>query len=129
MSGQKLVTDLQPPLYIYGVYKEFGEYPKSFTLHYLKYERDIVYNLTKDGEYVVQTKKNIYNLNIVEAIERTKQILSDIQHKKFNMPNENTSSWRCKNMCWFHASGKCQGVYQEQWKTLNRKYNKKNETE
>ena len=129
MSGQKLVTDLQPPLYIYGVYKEFGEFPISFTLHYLKHEKDLKYILQQEGIYIVQTKKNIYELNVFEAIERAKQILSDIQHKKFNMPNDNTSSWRCKNMCWFGSSGKCQGVSQEQWKTLNEKYSKEHEAE
>ena len=33
MSGKKLVEDLQPPLYLYGIKKDFGTMPKSFTLH------------------------------------------------------------------------------------------------
>ena len=122
MAGKKLVTDLQPPLYIYGVYKEFGKWVDSFTLHYLKTNKHITYKHTGNGQYIVQTKKNTYTLNVEEKVEEVKKILEDIKHKKFNMPNENTSSWRCKNMCWFGTSGKCQGVQAEQWKQLKNKY-------
>ena len=122
MSGKKLITDLQPPLYIYGVYKEFGTWPESFTLHYLKPNKHLTYKKLEDGKYSVNTSKNEYILDVEEALERTKEVLQNIKSKKFNMPNENTSSWRCKNMCWFGSSGKCQGVANEQWKQLKRKY-------
>ena len=85
--------------------------------------------MQQEGIYTVQTKKNIHELNVFEAIERAKQILSDIQHKKFNMPNDNTSSWRCKNLCYFHKSGQCEGVQKEQWRILNEKYNKGDKNE
>lgn len=118
MSGKKLITDLQPPLYIYGIYKEFGEYPKTFNLHYLNHGKRIIYKYRGDGIYEIETTRNTYILNVDDAIKRTKKILKDIKHKKFNMPTSQTHQWRCKNLCWFGISGKCKGVEIEQWKKL-----------
>lgn len=125
MSGKKLITDLQPPLYIYGVYKEFGVYPKTFTLNYLKTGKEIVYNL-QEGEkvtYEVKTTRNTYILDIEEALGRTRKILKGIKNNKFDIPNMATHVWRCKSLCWYGISGKCTGVQTEQWKVLNDKYN------
>lgn len=122
MSGQKLVTDLQPPLYLYGVYKEFGTMPKSFTLHYLNPNKHIVYNKIEEMKYEVKTTRNTYTLDVNEALERTKKILEGIKKNKFNMPENDTHLWRCRNMCWFGTSGKCEGSQQEQWKVLNKQY-------
>ena len=122
MSGKKLVEDLQPPLYIYAVYKEFGEMPKSFTLHYLNTDKHITYKYMGDMIYEVKTSKNTYTLDIRQALEKTKKILNGIKHNKFNMPDGNTHLWRCNSLCWFGISGKCSGSQQEQWKRMNEKY-------
>ena len=123
MSGQKLITDLQPPLYLYGVNKEFGAMPKTFTLHYLHPDKHIVYNKIGDMVYEVKTSRSIYTLDVEEALERTKNILSGIKNQKFSMPNKATHEWRCKSgMCWFGTSGVCSGTQKEQWKNLNEKY-------
>lgn len=122
MSGKTLVNDLQPPLYIYGIYKEFGEMPKTFTLHYLKYDKHITYKYVGDMKYEVKTSRKTYLLDINEILKRTKKILSDIKHNKFNMPTNNTHKWRCDSLCWFGISGKCSGSQQEQWKAMNKKY-------
>ena len=45
------------------------------------------------------------------------------------MPNDNTSSWRCKNLCYFNKSGQCEGVQKEQWRILKEKYNKGDKNE
>lgn len=122
MSGKKLVTDLQPPLYIYAVYKEFGEFPKTFNLHYLNPNKHITYKYMGDMKYVVKTKRSEYLLDVNERLEATKKILKDIKHNKFNMPTNETHIWRCKSLCWFGLSGKCTGVQNEQWKAMNKKY-------
>ena len=121
MSGKKLITDLQPPLYIYGIYKEFGEFPKTFNLHYLNHEKHITYKWKGEGMYEVKTTKNTYMLDVNNAIERTKKILKDIKRQKFDMPTDSTHLWRCKNICWFGTSGKCKGVEIEQWKKIKEK--------
>lgn len=123
MTGQKLIKDLQPPLYIYAVYKEFGELPKTFTLHYLNPNKHLTYKLVGDMRYEVKTSRNTYVLDINDALERTKEILKNIKDNVFTMPNESTHQWRCNNMCWFGISGKCAGSQDEQWKKLKEKYN------
>ena len=129
MSGKTFTTDLQAPLYIYGVANEFGKYPKTFTLEYLKKGKSIVFVLQpvgQDGQhrYVVTTSRGEYTLHIEEAVKRTKRILRDIKAQKFDMPSNSTHIWRCKNLCWFGISGKCTGMQTEQWKAMNEKYAK-----
>ena len=119
MSGKKLIEDLQPPLYIYAVYKEYGEMPKTFTLHYLRNNKIIVYEKVNDENYRVCTSRNAYILNIPSALEKTKKILKGIQNNHFNMPDERTSKWRCENMCWFGKSGKCKTSFNESWSVLS----------
>ena len=124
MSGKKLVEDLQPPLYMYAVYKEFGILPKSFTLHYLNAGKQITYKHVNGMMYEVQTSRNTYILDINEALGRTKEILEGIKGNKFKMPS-GTHNWRCENMCWFGISGKCAGSQKEEWKNLYKEYNEK----
>lgn len=124
MSGQKLITDLQPPLYMYGVYKEFGVMPKTFTLHYLQSDKHIVYEQVSDMVYEVKTSRNTYTLDVEKALTRTKEILTGIKQQKFNMPTKGTHEWYCKNMCWFYKSGDCANSQSEQWKVLNKEYKK-----
>ena len=122
MSGKKLVTDLQPPLYLYAVYKEFGEMPKTFNLHYLHPNKHLTYKWMGEMIYQVETTRNTYTLDVNEALDRTKKMLKAIKNNEFDMPNDIKVAWRCKSMCWFGLSGKCSGVQSEQWKALNKKY-------
>jgi len=122
MSGKKLVTDLQPPLYMYAVYKEFGVMPDSFTLHYLQPNKHITYSKVDDMIYEVKTSKSTYTLDVNEALERTKEILKGIKNNQFNIPDSKTHIWRCSNFCWYGLSGKCSGVQKEPWSALNKKY-------
>lgn len=122
MSGKKLVTDLQPPLYIYGVYKEFGKMPDTFTLHYLRTNKVLTYFKIDDDNYEVKTSRASYILNIPEALERAKAILLGIRDNHFNIPDEKTHQWRCKSFCWFGISGRCSNAFNEQWKVLSEKH-------
>jgi len=119
MSGKKLITDLQPPLYIYAVYSEYGKLPKSFNLHYLSHNKTISYVLTGDMEYTVKTSRAEYKLDIREALQRTKEILQNIKDAKFPMLNEH---WRCNTMCWFGLTKKCVYSIEDQWKEANETY-------
>lgn len=122
MSGKKLITDLQPPLYINAVYEEFGEMPKTFTLHYLHPNKHLTYKWMGGKKYVIKTTRNEYLLDVDEALDRTRKMLKDIQDNKFSMPDEKTHQWRCNSLCWFGISGKCAGSQDEQWKALNKQY-------
>lgn len=120
MAGKKLVEDLQPPLYIYAVYKEFGTLPKSFTLHYLHPNKHIVYRYVGEMKYEIKTSRSTYILDVNEALERTKNILTNIQNNNFPVPND--IQWRCDKICWFKQSKYCSGCEKESWKQANKKY-------
>lgn len=119
MSGQKLITDLQPALYIYAVLSEYGRLPKSFNLFYLKHEKVITYTLTGDMEYTVKTSRSEYKLDVNDALKRTKKILKGIKEGRFNKTGD---TWRCNKLCWFGLSGKCSYGLQEQWKDISDGY-------
>lgn len=121
LSGQRLVTELQPPLYIYAVYSKYGKMPKTFNLHYLQTNKIITYELQKEMIYKVKTTRSEYALNVQDSVERTKKILKGIRDKKFQMPQGN-DQWRCDKLCWFGISGKCSRSQNEEWKQLNEKY-------
>ena len=126
MSGQKLITDLQPPLYIEAIHQKYGMYPKTFTFYYLEngkvkvYERQ-PYVLGEYPEYVVHSGRTDYTLDLHDALERTKDILTKINNGVFNMPT-NVHEWYCKNMCYFYKSEICASSMKEQWNVLNAKY-------
>lgn len=127
MSGQKLIADLQPPLYIEGVKQKYGKYPKTFTLYYLEENKVKVYELTSIKEsgypiYTVKSGKTDYILDVEDAIRRTREILTKINNGVFNMPTAQTHEWYCKSMCYFYKSGICASTVKEQWKVLNTKY-------
>lgn len=117
MAGKQLVTDLQPPLYIYAVYKEFGKFPDSFTLHYLAHNKHLTYVRVDDDTYTVKTSRNEYTLKISDALNRTEEILKKIKKHDYTMPEE--TNWRCKNLCWFGSSGTCDGYSDAEWKKIN----------
>lgn len=123
MSGQKLITDLQPPLYIEAIHQKYGIYPKTFTLYYLAHNKLKVYTKlnTTHPTYEVQSGRNAYVLNIEEALNRTKDILKKINNKNFTMPKD-IGQWYCTNMCSHYKTGICASSSKEQWKVLNDKY-------
>lgn len=126
MTGQQLVKDLQPPLYMYAIRKEYGVMPESFVLHYLDYEKNIVYKKIDDDNYSVETTRNKYNLCISDALNKTREILTGINKQKFEMPDDNIIAWYCEKMCWFGISGTCSKLELEEWHKLveNRKKTK-----
>lgn len=118
MSGKKLIEDLQPPLYIYAVYKKYGKMPESFSLHYLNTMKILTYRRIDDNTYRVKTARSEYTLKIDEALEKTKRILKGISAQRFNIPEEKDVSWYCKSMCWYGLSGYCKTAQTEEWHRL-----------
>ena len=53
-------------------------------------------------------------------MERTKEVIRNIAGKQFQMQSD-SGVWRCKNMCWFGQTKKCDGVDAGQWTLTNRK--------
>lgn len=123
MSGQKLITDLQAPLYIQAVKEMYGKYPETFTFYYLANNKVKQYKRVEgDGvKYVVASGRSLYTLDVEEALVRTKDILTKINNKQFSMPTE-VHQYYCTNMCYFYKSGICSNSDKEQWKILNNMY-------
>ena len=126
MSGKHLVEDLQPPLYIYGVYQKYGKMPDSFSLYYLQHNKIITYNLVdrENWLYEVKTARNTYVLNIKKKLEEVKKILKHMKDGRFPMATE-ANQWRCRTMCHFGTSGECAGVHNSQWKQITAEYEEK----
>lgn len=118
MSGKKLIEDLQPPLYLYAVYKKYGKMPETFTLHYLQGLKNLVYQRIDDNTYKVKTSRSEYTLKIDEALEKTKKILKGINTQQFTIPEEKDVSWYCNSMCWYGISGYCKTAQTEEWHRL-----------
>ena len=127
MAGKKLAEDLQPPIYIYGVYKEFGVMPKAFTLHYLNNNKNLTYRHIEDWIYEVSTSRKSYRINVLDAIERSRNILSNIKKHNFSIIEDKEHLWRCSKMCWYHMSGVCKDNDEAKWKLIN-KEREKNES-
>ena len=115
MTGKQLIEDLQPPLYLYAIRKEYGVMPESFILHYLDVEKNIVYKKIDDDNYEVSTTRKTYNLCISDALNRTRGILDGINKQKFEIPDDGKISWYCDKMCWFGISGTCRKLEMEEW--------------
>lgn len=125
LSGKAFTTEIQPPLYIYAVYKEYNILPKSFTLHYLAFNKSYIYNHINDFIYEIKTARSLYKINILDTIEKTKKILSNISKHNFPIPDERKVGWRCNKMCWYGISGECEKSTTEKWKEINNERSKK----
>jgi len=125
MTGKKLVSDLQAPLYLEAVNQKFGKYPETFTFYYFAEDKVKQYNKQPGDKvtYIVRSGKTDYVLDIDDALERTRTILRKINNKQFTIPKD-VGLWYCKNMCWFYDNGICASVGAEQWKMLSEKYAK-----
>lgn len=120
LAGKNLIKELQPPLYIYAIYKEFGVMPKTFNLHYLNKGKILTYKYIDDEHYEISTSRSKYILDIPKAIERTKKILNGIKKEKWDIPSDVDNNWYCKRMCWYGISGMCKGNQIEEWHKVNK---------
>lgn len=124
MSGKKLTTDLQPPLYIWSVKSKYGKLPQTFNLHYLRNNKTITYKLTDKNKvlYEVKTPRKLYTLDVLKQLKVAEDVLKGITKGIFNIPEK--IEWRCNSMCYYGLTNQCSGSQTEQWKIMNKKYNK-----
>lgn len=108
LSGQNLITNLQPGVYIYAVFQEYGVFPESFTLHYLgEPYKAKTYIHQGDGIYIIKTPRKTYTLDVYETIEECRRIIKHINNGEFPA---NGKKWFCDKMCWYRKSGDCEEV-------------------
>lgn len=121
MTGVKLSSDLQAPLYIYSVQQKYNLPVESFTFYYLKDNKERIYHRINDDNYVCRVGKREYKINITDAIREVQHIFSQIKKGNFNIPiNTKGMYFTCK-MCHLKEQELCEGADMQVWNQFNRK--------
>lgn len=117
MVGQKLSSDLQAPLYIYGTQIHFDKPVRSFTFYYLNENKTRTFTRSTEDPnvYICKVNKREYKINILDGVREIQRVFSQIKKGNFNIPH-NTSKmhFTCK-MCHLLKEGKCEGADLQQW--------------
>ncbi len=119
MVGQKISSDLQAPIYIYGVQKHFNRQVDSFTFYYLKDNKTRVFERIDHDNFVCRVGKREYKINLTDTIREVKGIFTQIKKGNFNIPHDTRKMYFACKMCHIQKAGKCQGADQQAW-ALNR---------
>lgn len=115
MTGKKISTDLQAPLYIYAVREHFKLPVRKFTFLYLNEGKTRTFERIDDENYQCTVIKRTYPINLTDAIRDVKKIFQQIKGQQFNVPNDYKSMyWQC-NHCHHKDEGRCRGAEQEVW--------------
>ena len=119
MVGKKLSSDLQTPLYIYGVRHKYQRPIRKFTFHYLDEGKTRVFNRINNDEYVCIVNKREYYINIQDSIREVQAMFNQILKGNFNIPlNTKGMYFTCKN-CHLQALEICRGADVESWRQHN----------
>lgn len=117
MVGQKLSSDLQAPLYIYGTKRHYGKPVRSFTFHYLNENKTRVFvrSPMEDDLYICTVGKREYKVRLTDAVREIQSVFSHIIKGNFSIP-QNTSKmhFTCK-MCHLQKQGLCEGADLQSW--------------
>jgi len=117
MVGKKLSSDLQVPLYIYGVQQKYGMPVRKFTFYYLQDGKTRVFERQKDGSYICTIRKRIYKIVPLDAIREVQSIFSQIKKGNFNIPTNKSIYYTCK-ICHLSKTGNCKGADIQSWELL-----------
>lgn len=113
LSGKKLSTDMQAPLYLYGINQHLGRVSDYFTFHYLSEDKKRTYEKVTDDKYVCTVRKREYEISLMETVRRVKTILGRINSGHFSIPAK-PDYFKCK-MCHYREIGMCSGNSEEAW--------------
>lgn len=116
MVGQKINTDLQAPLYIYGVEKHYGRQVDSFTFHYLNEGKTRTFHRVSENVYECQVRNNKYRIDLINAIREVKSLFSHIVKGNFDVPKNPKYMKHACNICHIRKAGLCSGAEEQVWK-------------
>ena len=119
MIGQKLSSDLQAPLYIYGVRQTYNMPVRKFTFYYLEENKQRVFEKITNEEYICTVNKRQYHINITDAIREVQSLFSRIKKGDFNIPRNTKSMYFSCKMCHLQKMEVCKGADVESWKQYN----------
>jgi hypothetical protein len=119
MVGQTISSDLQAPLYIYGVQQHFNRIVDSFTFYYLNEGKTRTFNRINNLVYECKVGKRSYYINLEDTIKQIKSIFNQIKKGNFNIPQDTRKMFFTCKMCHLKEQGLCSGADQESWYQLN----------
>lgn len=115
MVGAKHSSDLQAPLYIYGVQKHFNRRVKKFTFHYLQEGKTRVFEHIAGNDYMCRVGKREYYINLDDAIKEVKRLFSHIKQGNFDIPHDTSKMYFTCKMCHLQDMGLCAGADLQSW--------------
>lgn len=115
MVGKKISSDLQAPLYIYGVQKKYNRIVDSFTFYYVKDNKTRVFTRTSDDNYVCKVGKREYHINLTDMVREIQALFNQIKKGNFNIPRETKGMYFTCKMCHLKEKGLCRGADEEAW--------------
>jgi len=116
MVGQKLSSDWQAPLYIYGVRQKYELPIRKFTFYYLQDGKERTFERTSNEDYVCTVRKREYFINLTDVIRKVQSLFSRILKGEFNVPYSSKNMYFNCKMCHLRQKEICQGVELEGWK-------------
>lgn len=115
MTGKKISSDFQAPLYLYAIREHFKMPIRKFTFYYLKDGKTRTFVRIDDENYECTVLKRTYPINLTDTIRQVKKLFESIINQQFNVPNDYKSMyWQCNN-CHHKDEGRCRGAEQEVW--------------
>lgn len=119
MVGQKISSDLQAPLYIYGVQKHYGVTVDSFTFYYLNEGKQRRFDRVNDLVYECKVGKRSYYINLEDYVKEIRKIFGQIKKGNFNIPQDTKKMYFTCKMCHLQEQGLCSGADNETWYQMN----------
>lgn len=119
LVGKQLASDLQAPIYIYGVEQEYGKRVDSFTFYYLKDNKVRKFVRDGDGVFKCTVGKREYFIDLNNMIGEIQGLFARIKNGKFNVPSDSKGMFFTCKMCHLKEQGLCVGADQQGWYDLN----------
>jgi hypothetical protein len=119
MVGQTISSDLQAPLYIYGVQEHYKRTVDAFTFHYVNEGKTRTFNRINSLVYECKVGKRSYYINLEDTIKEIKSVFNQIKKGNFNIPQDVRKMFFTCKMCHLKEMGLCKGADQESWYQMN----------
>ena len=114
MTGKKLSSDLQAPLYIYGVMQHYDKHVERFTFYYLNESKERVYEYVGQKRYRCMVGKREYFIDLDEMLTEVRNVFNKMKKNQFSVPSGKGMYFTCK-MCHIREKGLCAGAELQAW--------------
>lgn len=113
--GKKLSTDIQVPLYIYGVEQELEKPVSKFTLYYLSENKKRIYEHMHGDIYGCKVNKRTYEIKLSDTVKKVQNVFNRMLNNDFEITGDpKKMHFTCK-MCHIKARGLCEGADVQTW--------------